>query len=192
MDITEKNDTEIIESVLSGDTDSFAVIVDRYKERVFKIVSSNIPQDNVEEVSSDVFFRTFKSLKTFNNDAPFVNWLSVVAVRACKDFWRVSYAKKDASLSSFSEDVEDIITNSPSDARTPEEILLNQETKTMLKKAVDLLKPNERMVINMIYAEDKSVTETAETLELSESNVKIIAFRARKKLAEMLNEFMGD
>lgn len=192
MDITEKSDTEIIGSVLSGDTDLFAVIVDRYKERIFRIVSSHIPHDNVEEVSSDVFFRTFKSLKTFNNDAPFVNWLSVLTVRACKDFWRVNYAKKEAPLSSFSEDVEDIITNSPSNIKTPEEAILNNETKDMLNRAVNLLKPNERMVISLMYLEDKSVAETAETLELSESNVKIIAFRARKKLADMLNEFMGD
>lgn len=191
MDIAVKSDSEIIETVLSGDTDAFAFIIEKYKGRIFKIVSSHIPPDHIEEVANDVFFKAFKSLKTFKNDAPLLNWMSVIAVRACKDHWRISYARKDISLSSFDEETEEAISNSPVDCETPEEQLLNAETKTMLNKAIEKLKPNESMIINMIYAEERSVAETAELMEMTESNVKIIAFRARKKLAELMNGFSG-
>ncbi|MDE7170002.1 MAG: RNA polymerase sigma factor [Mucispirillum sp.] len=184
--MTNKNDMEIIALVLEGDVDLFSVLIDRYGERIFKIVSLHIPADNVEEVANDIFFKAYKSLKTFKNDSPFINWLSVISIRACKDYWRASYAKRDMPMSSFDEEYEKTI-DMGTDERTPEDTLLNEESRNMLLAAMDRLKPAERTVINMLYAEERSVAEAAALTGMTESNIKVTAFRARKKLADILN-----
>lgn len=191
MDIREKCDSEIIASVLLGDTEAFAVIVERHKNRVFKIIASHVPPEFAEETANDVFFKAYKSLKTFKNEAPFINWLSVIAVRACKDYWRINYARKDVPFSSLTEEAENMIAASPGNTGTPEEFLVDNETKNMLRKALEKLKPAERMVIEMIYRDEMSVAETAEVMEMTESNVKVTAFRARKKLAKLMNAIYG-
>lgn len=188
--MAEKSDSDIIGLVLSGDADSFETLIDRYKDRIFKIVSAHVPPESVEETANDVFFKAYKSLANFKSDSPFLHWLSVIAVNTCRDFWRAGYSNKEYSMASFDEDMEKSLGNRPS-GKTPEEELLENERKKMLYKAMDVLKPNERIIINMLYTEERSVAETAELSGMTESNVKVIAFRARKKLADALNEITG-
>ena len=188
--MAEKSDLEIIRLVLSGDTDLFEILVDRYKLRVFKIVSSHIPPEHTEEVAGDVFFKVFKSLTKFKNDSPFIHYISVIAVNTCRDFWRASYSNREQVFSSFDESVEKTIENSPS-GKTPEDELLENERQKLLIKAMDCLNPNERTIISMIYSEERSIAEVANIMEMTESNIKVTAFRARKKLADILNKISG-
>ena len=183
----EFNDIDIISSVLEGDVDQFALLIDKYKAKIFKIVSMHIPHDYVDEVANDIFFKSYKSLKTFKNDSPFVNWLTVIAIRSCKDFWRQKYAQKDVPMSSFDEETEQTIELGI-DYRTPETNILGDEKYKMLMKAMEQLKPVERTIISMMYAEERSVAEIASLTGMTESNVKVTAFRSRKKLAEIINK----
>lgn len=183
----EVNDIDIISSVLEGDVDQFVVLIDKYKAKIFKIVSMHIPHDYVDEVANDIFFKSYKSLKTFKNDSPFVNWLTVIAIRSCKDFWRQKYAQKDVPMSSFDEETEQTIELGI-DYRTPETNVLGDENYKMLMKAMEQLKPVERTIISMMYAEERSVAEIASLTGMTESNVKVTAFRSRKKLAEIINK----
>lgn len=183
------NDIDIISMVLEGDVDKFSILIDKYKNKIFKIVSMHVPQENVEEVANDIFFKGYKSLKTFKNDSPFINWLTVIAIRACKDFWRQKYAQKDVPMSSFDEETEQSIELGI-DYRTPEDNILGDEKYKMLMKAMEQLKPVERTIISMMYAEERSVAEIASLTGITESNVKVTAFRARKKLSEILNSMM--
>lgn len=185
--MVESSDLDIISSVLDGDVDNFAILIDKYKGKVFKIVSMHIPHDNVDEVANDIFFKAYKSLKTFKNDSPFINWLTVIAIRGCKDFWRQKYAQKDVPMSSFDEETEQAIELGI-DYRTPETNILGDENYKILMKAMEHLKPTERTIITMMYAEERSVAEISSLTGITESNVKVTAFRARKKLAEILNK----
>ncbi len=186
-EVVESSDIDIISSVLQGDVDKYAVLIDRYKVKIFKIVSAHIPQDYVEETANDIFFKSYKSLKTFKNDSPFINWLTVIAVRACKDFWRKQYSQKEMAVSSFSEEIEEGIQLGI-EYKTPEDSLLDDEKYKMLMKAMEYLKPVERTIISMMYAEERSVAEISSITGLKESNIKVTAFRARKKLADILNK----
>lgn len=186
MDIS---DTDIILTVLNGDTDKFAILIDKYKNKIFKVVSMHIPHDYVEEVANDIFFKSYKSLKTFKNDSPFINWLTVIAIRTCKDFWRQKYSQKDMPMSSFDEETEQSFELGI-DYRTPEANILNDEKYKMLMKAMEHLKPVERTIISMMYAEERSIAEISSITGMTISNIKVIAFRARKKLSEILNNMM--
>ena len=183
-------DKDIITDVLDGDTNKFSVLIDKYKLVVFKIVSAHIPLDHVEEVANDVFFKSFKSLKNFKFESPFVNWLTVITVRTCKDYWRSHYSRNEVVFSSFDEEIESSIMDLNVDDKTPENTLLNSESYELLLSLMDSLKPVERTVVNMMYAEERSIKEISELTGLTESNVKVIAFRSRKKLANLMNKYI--
>lgn len=186
MDI---NDIDIIVMVLNGEINKFSILIDKYKNKIFKIVSMHVPSEYVEEVANDIFFKGYKSLKTFKNDSSFINWLTVIAIRTCKDFWRQKYAQKDMPLSSFDEETEKSIEFGV-DNVTPEDNILNNEKYKILMKAMDKIKPVERTIISMLYAEERSISEIASITGLTETNVKVIAFRTKKKLSEILNDML--
>lgn len=185
----ELSDDKLISLIINGDIDLYQELIERYKERIFKIVSSHIPFDNIEEVASDIFFKAYKSLPKFKYNSPFIHYLSVIAVNTCRDFWRETYSNKEQNMSSFTEDVEKIIENRPT-GKTPEENMLEKERKKILYLAINQLKDNERLIINMMYIEERSVSEIAKLINMTETNVKVISFRARKKLAEIMNDLM--
>ena len=90
-------------------------------------------------------------------------------------------------MSSFDEETEQTIELGI-DYRTPETNVLGDENYKMLMKAMEQLKPVERTIISMMYAEERSVAEIASLTGMTESNVKVTAFRSRKKLAEIINK----
>jgi len=193
--ISSKNDIledkQLIKEILAGDTDLFSELINRYIKNVEKIVISHIGSDNLDEVANDIFFKVFKSLASYKFDAPFSHWLSVISVRSCKDFWRAHYSRKEQSFADFEDMATLLISDQLSIGKSPENILIEQEDAVIIKKSLEILKPDERNIINMMYNEELSIKEIAVELNLSESNVKIIAFRARKKLAIKLEKLFN-
>ena len=186
-DITEDNLT--IKAVLEGDTDLFSKLINKYSKVVEKIVMYHIGAEHLNEVANDIFFKAYKSLHRYRQDAPFSHWLSVIGVRACKDFWRSKYSSKECSFSDLEKESSDNIADQFASLDSPEETVLSNESVELVKKAMKILKPDERNIINLIYTDGLSIQETAVQLNLSESNIKVIAFRARKKLKSQLEIF---
>lgn len=62
-----------------------------------------------------------------------------------------------------------------------------QEQRHLVNKAVEQLPKNEAIVVTLYYMEEYSVSEISEIMSLTKSNVKIMLFRARKKLHDILN-----
>lgn len=185
-------DSQIIERVLNGDVDAFELLIEKYEKKVFKIASCHVPYEDVEEVANEIFFKAYRFLNTLKDYSLFANWLNVIAVRICKDFWRDKFSNKEVPVSSFQNDdadsnIEDIIFSESTDA-SPEQIMLEKERYKMVSKAMDKLKPDERTIIIMLYIEERSIAEAAEIMNLTESNVKVIAHRTKKKLAEILQK----
>ena len=74
--MTINNDQLYIEKVLKGDTNSFAFLVDKYKDMVFSLALKVVKnKEEAEEVSQDTFIKAFRSLKNFKGDAKFSTWL---------------------------------------------------------------------------------------------------------------------
>ena len=186
-DITEDNIT--IKAVLGGDTDLFSKLINKYSKVVEKIVMYHIGAEHLNEVANDIFFKAYKSLHRYRQDAPFSHWLSVISVRTCKDFWRSKYSSKECSFSDLEKESSDNIADQFASLGSPEETVLSNESADLVKKAMKILKPEERNIINLIYTDGLSIQETAVLLSLSESNIKVIAFRARKKLKSQLEKF---
>ncbi|MDT4873693.1 RNA polymerase sigma factor FliA [compost metagenome] len=69
---------------------------------------------------------------------------------------------------------------------TPVRKLLEEEQSTLIKKAVDALPPTESLLITLFYMNDCSVREIADISGLTEMNIKVKLFRARKTLQERL------
>ncbi len=172
-------DELIIDRVMKGDRNAYALLVDRYKDRVFSLVIGIVRNREVaEEIAQDVFVRAFTSLKKFRKESGFSTWLYRIAYNGAISETR----KRKYPHRSFDDQLE----------RTASMQVLEEDTETvegrhkLLEKALDQLPPEEKLILMLYYFEDNSVEEISRNTGLTVSNVKVKLFRLRNKLKEAI------
>ena len=186
-------DYEIIHQVIAGNVNAFEQLLRKYQNYVLKIIKRHIPHDEVKDITQDVFFRAYQSLRTFKGNSGFEQWLSTIAVRTCYDFWRKHYESRELSMSALKQEQRDWLEQALSDksSRSFLERGLRNEDREILDWALERLPAEDRMVLELVYLEDRSVKEAARLLGWTAANVKVRSFRSRRKLHKLLNKQMG-
>uniref|UniRef100_I2PWR1 RNA polymerase sigma factor, sigma-70 family n=1 Tax=Desulfovibrio sp. U5L TaxID=596152 RepID=I2PWR1_9BACT len=191
--VVDMEDALVLAKVREGDVDAYARLMTKYQGRVTGIVSGHAPRDRVAELTHEAFVRAYRSLSGYRGDSPFGHWLAKVAVRTCHDFWRAEYRRRERPESELSDEcrafAEEAAALETSEAA--EETASRREARELLAWAMDRLSPTDRMVVTLTHLEERSVAEAAEMLGISVPNVKVRAFRARKKLREILGGVFG-
>ena len=182
------DDRAVVRRILAGEVDAFAVLMVRYQDYVLAIVKRHAPLDHVEELAQEVFIKAYQSLAGWRGAGRFQSWLSAIAVRTCYDFWRKRYRSREMPLSALSEAHRDWLEHTLADAseKSWQAITRRREAREILDWALDHLSAADRMVLELIYLEEQSVKEAAHLLGWTVANVKVRAFRARRKINKLL------
>ena len=189
-DALRSSDEEIVRQVLDGNVNAFESVILRHHVLVLAIVKKHVPEDAVEETAQEAFVRAYQSLPTFKETGHFSQWLSSIAVRTCYDYWRKAYRSREIPMSALTEKhsqwLEEVISQMPEEA--PDERKPQMEAREILNWALQKLSAGDRMVLELVYLEERSVHEAAELLGWSKANVKVRSFRARMKLEKLLSK----
>ena len=182
-------DSEIVRRILQGEVNAFGLLLDRYKDHALKMIKKRVPAPEVEDIAQEVFVKAYQSLPGFDPESHFRKWLSTIAVRTCCDYWRKAYRTRESPMSALSERhgewLERVISSESTvsaEGRTRQE-----EAKEVLAWALARLSPEDRMVVEMVYLEGMTGREAADLLGWSTANVKVRAFRSRKRLRKLLS-----
>jgi RNA polymerase sigma factor (sigma-70 family) len=180
----QKDDIWYIEKVLKGETQYFSYFVDNYKDVVYSIAFKVLRnREDAEEMAQESFVKAFKSLNTFKGNSKFSTWLYRITYNNC-----ISEVRKKKLRFVSTDDVQ--ISDEPEEMNLdgiPEE-----NRARYVKAALEKLPEDEYTLILLYYFEDKSIEEIGEITRISESNVKVKLFRARKKLYTILNEMLKE
>ncbi|RWU06855.1 RNA polymerase sigma factor [Pseudodesulfovibrio sp. S3] len=184
-------DEKVIELVLDGDLDAFALLLERHENLVSRLVAAHVPTEHVAEVAHEVFIRAYRSLPGYKPVKPFCNWLTTVALRCCNDFWRKQYRNKEAPVCDMSEDGQRWLDTAlaADSAEVFETLARQRELREILDTVLARLSPLDRMVLSLTYLEEHTTKETADMLGISVPNVKVRAFRAKRKLKVFLKRY---
>src|ERR1700691_762259 len=150
----------------------FAALYEIHFERVYAYVSRRLGnREAAEDVTSEVFQHALANLPRFEwRGAPFGAWLMRIASNAIADRWRRGAREQSHEFASDPASVE------PS----PEEI----EIRAQLFRRVQGLPIEQRKVLRMRFAEEKSIREIAQALGRSEGAIKQLQFRAVQNLRD--------
>ncbi len=188
------NDSDIIKQVLDGDINQFERLIEKYENKVFSIVAKRIPPQDREVVAQDIFINLFRSLDRFKLGKPLDNWLATIAVRNCHNYWRKHGRKQQLVMetpqgqtAAWFEMVEGV------NALTEFKVEIDRQNKLELIEQLLLqLKPDDRLMIELIYFEDLPLQEVADALEWKLSKVKVRAMRARKYMRQNIANLLTD
>lgn len=186
-----------IEALIAGDRLEFALMVDLYSAPIFRLGLRMLgnPQD-AEDVLQNTFLNALTHLSSFEGRSTLSTWLYRIAANEALMMLRkkkpeVNFEGIDAAGSEESQErLHPIEFADWSDL--PEEELLSSEGKRLLDETIQVLPEPLRIVFVLRDIEGLSIKETAEALELTETNVKTRLLRARLFLREQLSAYYGE
>ena len=149
---------------------------------VFSFVMNRVKDENdADEITVSVFSKVLNKLDLFDPNFQFKTWILTIAQNTIIDFWR--------RKSRENEDASDGLENVKNEfARSPEELLISEEDQQKIIKIIETMDAKNQDIIRLRFFEEKSIKEIAEELNLSVANTKVRIMRAKKVLAELLNE----
>ena len=152
----------------------FAELYENNLDRVYAFITRRVRDRNeAEDLTSEVFHQALAGLRRFEwRGAPFAAWLFKIASNAIID--RAKRAAKETDLAGL---------EFSSDAGAPD--IEEAEQRARLFQLVDQLPEDQRRVIVLRFAEEKSIREVAQDLARSEGAVKQLQFRALQQLRTM-------
>ncbi|HHX51722.1 MAG TPA: sigma-70 family RNA polymerase sigma factor [Clostridia bacterium] len=173
------DDEDLVLRSIAGDTEAFENIVKKYKDQVYKLILSMgcLPED-AKGVTQGVFIQVFYSLPNFQHKAKFSTWLYRITKNRCYN-WFKRNRLKTMEIPNYFPDTKNI---------SPEEILLEREHFSDVRKAVYLLPEKYRKVVELFYFAHLSYSEIANSLKLNERTVESRLYRARKILKGSLQK----
>jgi len=192
--VPEKDDGELVKRVLAGDDTAYAVLVERYRARVFSTAARFARNGSeLDDLAQDIFIRIWKGLKTYRADAPFEHWLMTVTVRTCYDFLRKHRKRREREVLVDEMPTVQMSGDGMFSGDSPEEKQRRQrEAWEVVQGLMEKLNEKEQLVITLMELEEKSVKEVASLTGWSESNVKVRAYRARNKMREIFEKQGGE
>jgi len=131
-----------------------------------------------EDLCQESFFRLYEKNMVFPNPEEAKYWLIRVVKNASLNYAKRKERERKAYQKAFREDDRRV--------ETGEGLLVIKETTEEIKEALDKLPENLRMVLVFKEYADMNYKEIGRVLGISEGNVKVRVFRARERLAALL------
>ena len=175
MPETQHEERALIEAA-QQDSSRFAELYELHFERVYAYIVRRVRERSAaEELTSHVFHQALRNLGKFKwRGAPFAAWLFRIAANSIAD--RAQRLARESSLPPLN-----------SGAGT-EPDLEQIETRARVDKLIDKLPWDQRYVIRLRFAEEKSIREIAHQLSRSEGAIKQLQFRALQNLRARMSK----
>jgi len=170
------SEQNLISQCQKGNTKAQMTLYKKYSKAMYQ-VSRNIIKDDMraEEAMQDAFLSAFEKLSEFKAEVTFGAWLKKIVINKSLD-----YLKKD-KLYEKTESAENLKL-----VEEEIEIDLSEKIETV-KKAMDELPENYRIILSLYYLEGYDHEEISEILNMSYANSRTMLTRAKSKLATLLN-----
>ncbi len=193
MNTTMPNEISL-DALIAGDRVEFARLVHTYSGSIYRLGLKMLgnPQD-AEDVLQNTFVNALMHVARFEGRSNIATWLYRIA--ANEALMLIRKRKSEVSLEQESQDgeeenLEDVKPRVFADwSGLPEDVLLSSEGKKHLDAAIQMLPETLRIVFVLRDIEGLSIKETADTLNLTETNVKTRLVRARMYLREQLSKY---
>ena len=184
-----QDEIALIERVCSGEKHLFYELIEPYQRSVYISAYSVLQNEaDAEEVAQEAFLKAFAHLSAFRRESKFSTWLIQIAINEAR-------MRRRKDRKSLYESIDEQQTSNDGDyfpkdfadwREIPSEALERSELRRALKKAIASLDQKYREVFVMRDIQHMSITETAQSLGITEASVKTRLLRARLQMRDAL------
>jgi RNA polymerase sigma-70 factor (ECF subfamily) len=175
------DETACVRRAQAGDVTAFGDLVRAHQTAIFNICYRLMGERReAEDMTQDAFVRAFDKLDLLDPTRPFLPWMRQVATNVCLN------ALQRAHRLDFSLDDTGIAETHAGADEEPSTVVAERQIADALRRALRTLPAHYRMVIELIHFQELSYAQAADALRIPVSDVKSHLFRARKRLAKLL------
>lgn len=184
--ITDKyTETEVIRRILHGETALYEILIRRSNPFLYKIGRSyNYTHEETEDLMQDTFVDAFINLPRFEGRSSFKTWIIRIMLNNC---YRKSHESsyKNEKAGDIKENAVPEFTGQNFDVNR---IIMNRELGSIIENALTEIPFDYRIVFSLREITGLNVSETAEALKISESNVRVRLNRAKAILRRKIEK----
>jgi RNA polymerase sigma factor (sigma-70 family) len=182
------SDAELIKRIKQGELDLFEILIRRNNPFVYKVGRSyGFEHQDVEDLMQETFIAAYLNLEKFENRSSFKTWVTRIMLNQCyHKAQKLSYKNEKANDTAINEKTMPMFESNPStDAyRT----VINKELSHIVGNALIEIPLEYRMVFSLRELSGMTTAETADLLDISETNVKVRLNRAKRMLRKKVEE----
>ena len=183
-------DTELIASILAGDTRAFERLMSLHKRTLFRTARAILRDDaDAEDAVQEAFLQAYRGLGAFRGEAKLSTWLVSIAANAA--LMRRRRHVREALAIPLDDNADPAEREGISQAPGPEGRAVRADIRQLLKDQIEALPDYYQAVFRLRAIDELTVGETAVTLGISEATVRSRYFRARTLLREGLAQELG-
>ncbi|MFL2689429.1 MAG: RNA polymerase sigma factor [Candidatus Actinomarina sp.] len=179
----EVSNSELVKKSQLGDKSAFEELVKRHQDLVFSLsfkLTGN--RELANDVAQEAFIRAWKAIEKFRGDSTFGTWIYRITVNTA---WTLrKKAKKHYSLN-IEDTQEPVVIDEKKD---PELVAINSDLSVVLRKALNQIPLEQRIIVELKNIEGRSHKEIADYLDISVTAAKVRLHRAHQKLRNILEE----
>ncbi len=182
-----QDETLLIRLILDGDTKLFRQLAGRYAGQILRMVARMIPShEEAEEVTQDVLLEAFQSLARYDaRQASFQTWLMRIAYHTALKHYRqhhksVLFVEMEQDNGEYQSSWFDTIPNDETDVLLDD---TSTDRVTLMEKAIDMLKPDDQMLLNLYYFDNRPIREISSITEHDEGYLRSRLQWIRKRIA---------
>ena len=176
----------LVKAALQNDDEAARALVRRLYPLVAKIVHAHRPRrTSDEDICQMIFIKVFQKLSQFSGTVPLEHWVSRIAVNTCLnqiEWEKIRPELRHADLGVEEQAVIESLTTS-ADELAPDQRFASRQ---LVEHLLAALKPVERLAIDLLYLQGRSVEEIRKITGWSAPLIKVRAFRARQKMRQQL------
>ena len=180
---TALSDEELVTKLLStGNSALFSILYDRYCDVVYsKCYSFADSSDEAKDLTQEVFLKLYIKLGSFKGMSKFSTWLYAFTYNYCVNYVSRDRAKRMKRNSVSADDYQHLQVE-------VDDHSLFQLKVDKLKRGLELIPPEDKMILLLKYQDDVSIKDLCLLLKINESAVKMRLKRAKAKLIQVCNE----
>lgn len=186
MEITESELKSTITAAKAGKQSAFNVLLDAYWNFVYGYQLKRVQNEHeAEDITIEAFAKAFDKIQGFDESYVFSTWLITISKNIQIDKYR---KQKQSVVLESEQDKQHQMQNVPDQTPTQEDALITEQNLLELLGFMKRLKPIYREVLNLRYFQEMSYQDIAEQLDEPLTNIKVRLLRAKKLLAELINQ----
>src|SRR5712692_514892 len=183
------SDQSLVEAAKLGHSTAFDTLSERYRQQLFRAAHRiTRSREDAEDAVQDSLLRAFVHMRDFDGRSKLGTWLTRIAINSALMILRKKRASPEIATDSndnFDADgpryeISDHVPN-------PEKRCAQSEEESMLKKAIQRLRPTLRVVVQIQQLQERSMRETAEAIGISLTAAKGRLFHAKNALRRSLS-----
>src|SRR5262245_35825177 len=185
------DERDLIRRCLAGDVSAFEPLVERYRQRVWRLAYQVLgDREEAWDCTQEAFVRAFHSLPSFRGQSAFYTWLFRITVNVATDRQRARGAQARA-FGAERVPEEEWRRVTPDPGAGPDKAAVQSEQRERIRAALDALPPKARAIIMLSDVDGLSYREIAEVLRCPIGTVMSRLHNARKRLKTLVGPMLG-